>query len=54
METVGTLGLTRHCGIINSVLLYLWVEDQLLLVEVQQSNRVGLGVVDEDLQAGIE
>lgn len=33
---------------------YLGVEDQLLLVEMQQRQRVGLGVVDEDLQAGIQ
>lgn len=32
----------------------LWVEDQLLLVKVQQSHRVGLGIVDKDLQAGVE
>lgn len=35
-------------------LWYLWVEDQLLLVKVQQRHRVGLRVVDEDLQAGIQ
>lgn len=33
---------------------YLWVEDQLLLIEVQQGHGVGLRVVDEDLQAGIQ
>lgn len=30
------------------------VEDQLLFVEVQQRHGVGLGVVDKDLQAGVE
>lgn len=34
--------------------VYLWIEDQLLFVEVQQRHRVGLGVVDKDLQAGIQ
>lgn len=33
---------------------HLGVEDELLLVKVQQRQRVGLGVVDEDLQAGIQ
>lgn len=33
---------------------HLGVQQQLLLVKVQQRHRAGLGVVDEDLQAGVE
>ncbi len=44
----------QHSGINKSRLLYLRVENQLLLIKVQQSHRVRLGVVYEDLQAGIQ
>lgn len=38
----------------NLLAAHLGVEDELLLVEMQQRQRVGLRVVDEDLQAGIQ
>lgn len=33
---------------------HLWIEHQLLFVKVEESYRVGLGVVDKDLKAGIQ
>lgn len=43
----------RRCSL-QLLAAHLGVEDELLLVEMQQRQRVGLGVVDEDLQAGIQ